>query len=64
LEKNPNKGKRLYNAKGKIGNQAGSNKSGLKTLNRAKISKTRIIRGYPENLLISAFIKNQPQELR
>jgi hypothetical protein len=44
-EENPHQGRGLYNAKGKIGNQASINKSNLIT-QPGEGSMTRIIRGY------------------
>ncbi|MGK0179056.1 MAG: hypothetical protein ACI8PD_000846 [Nitrospinales bacterium] len=45
LEENPHQERRLYNAKGKIGNQASAIKSSLST-QLGEGSTTRIIRGY------------------
>ena len=45
VEENPHQGRGLYNAKGKIGNQASANKSKLST-QPGEGSMTRIIRGY------------------
>ncbi len=44
-EENPHQGRGLYNAKGKIGNQASANKFSS-TTQTGETSMSRIIRGY------------------